>query len=475
MNALRRHVVTEALHDSGERFPEPACHPGTRTTVLKQLKSWAMATRPESTILWLHGSAGVGKSAIAQTFAGECQSLGRLGASFFFKRGHPKRGSWHGLVQTIAYQLAKFATEFLLPLQQVLDDDPLVVGRAMTVQFKRLLFEPLTHSPALDILPIIVLDGLDECAEHKVQQEILRLFIGAIRNDQLFSRFRILISSRPEPHLREIFESTETLGILGQSTLSADRATFDDIGTYLVDQLSRIRREYLARGIDLGEEWPSADALNHLVEKSSGIFVYATTVVRFVDDEYSHPGDRLESVLRLDAESTAPLDDLYSEILSAVPCGLQQLRVLHAIWEGTRDGANLGPEEIDMLLNLRQGTVRLVLRGLHSLLYVPPIQTRFVTRRFGRPRTIGVLHASFPDYLSDPRRSGPWCVSMPELHSEYLHCMIRLLSSAPTTQSTQSFYRYISAPPRKHLMDIQGAIEIVAEATERHDAFRDSD
>ncbi|KAJ7483226.1 hypothetical protein FB451DRAFT_102346 [Mycena latifolia] len=58
----------EALHDSVERFPEPACHPGTRTAVLEELKSWSVDTSPESTILWLHGCAGMGKSAIAQMF-----------------------------------------------------------------------------------------------------------------------------------------------------------------------------------------------------------------------------------------------------------------------------------------------------------------------------------------------------------------------------------------------------------------------
>jgi hypothetical protein len=56
-------------------------------------------------------------------FAGYCQSKGRLGASFFFRRGHPKRGEWNGLFPTIAYQLAKAIPEFMLPLQQVVDRD----------------------------------------------------------------------------------------------------------------------------------------------------------------------------------------------------------------------------------------------------------------------------------------------------------------------------------------------------------------
>jgi hypothetical protein len=75
----------------------------------------------------------------------------------------------------------------------------------------------------------------------------------------------------------------------------------------------------MAKGIDLGSVWLLRATLEHLVAKSSGIFVYASTVIRYVDDEYSHPVDRLDSVLSLDPRNTAPLDDLYTQVLSALP------------------------------------------------------------------------------------------------------------------------------------------------------------
>ncbi|KAJ7450146.1 hypothetical protein FB451DRAFT_1005269, partial [Mycena latifolia] len=83
-----------------------------------------------------------GKSAIAQMFAGDCHEQGRLGASFFFRRGHAKRGTWHGLFTTLAYQLAMSVPEFLLPVQQAVEADKLVAGRATTVQFHQLIEEP---------------------------------------------------------------------------------------------------------------------------------------------------------------------------------------------------------------------------------------------------------------------------------------------------------------------------------------------
>ncbi|KAJ6602056.1 hypothetical protein DFH09DRAFT_900345 [Mycena vulgaris] len=111
----------EALHDSGERFPEPSCHPGTQTAVLEQLNTWSI--HDCGPVMCLNGSAGIEKSAIAQMFAGECQTQGRLGASFFFKRRHHKRGTWDGLFTTIAYQLATAIPELSLSIQQAVEAD----------------------------------------------------------------------------------------------------------------------------------------------------------------------------------------------------------------------------------------------------------------------------------------------------------------------------------------------------------------
>ncbi|KAJ7029447.1 hypothetical protein C8F04DRAFT_1237031 [Mycena alexandri] len=220
-------------------------------------------------MMWLHGAAGAGKSAIAQMFAGNCQAMGRLGASFFFRRGHPKRGTWNGLVTTIAHQLSRAIPDLLLPLQRAVDLDPLLLSRAMPLQFERLFVQLLTNPAARQFAPVIILDGLDECADHNVH--------------------------RPEPHLREIIERAETSTIFQQPVLIADKAAFDDIRNYLRNQFTRVGSNFRARGIDLGVYWPGPDTLKHLVKKSSGMSIYAVTVIRYIDDECCHPKDRLEA------------------------------------------------------------------------------------------------------------------------------------------------------------------------------------
>ncbi|KAJ7805594.1 hypothetical protein B0H14DRAFT_2526677 [Mycena olivaceomarginata] len=448
IDLLYRHVAMEALHDSGERFPEPACYPGTRTATMEELHSWSTDTSTENTILWLHGCAGAGKSAIAQMFAKSLQTEGRLGASFFFQRGHSKRGTWHSLIPTIAYQLATSVTELLLPIQQAVEGDKLIVGRALAISFQVLLVGPLRKLSNLQRTPVIVLDGLDECADHKIQQQILHLFISAIRDHHL--RLRLLIVSRPEAHLREVLEREETFAICRHFALSADKSAYHDIRTYFHAEFARIRCEFIARGIYLEPEWPSPDEVDQLVRMSSATFIYATTVIRFIDDEYHHPADRLNSVLELDPRSTAPLDDLYTQILSVVPQEQEgpQLRILYTICIGKEETFGricVDPEEIDILLNLRTGTCRLILRRLHSLFKVPPIRTRFGSRTIAAP--IDFLHASFGDYLSDTRRSRQWCISLPCLDEECVYCLLYLFGYKPLqTDAQRDLYEQVIMP-----------------------------
>ncbi|KAF7369406.1 NACHT domain-containing protein [Mycena venus] len=439
LDILYRFIAMGAVHDSAERFAEPACHPGTRVAVLERLTTWADDTRRESSILWLHGPAGMGKSAIAQLFAGNCNNRGRLGASFFFKRGDPERGSWHRLFTTIAFQLAHSVPGLLLHIQHAVEANKLVVNQAKELQFQRLVVETLQQAPMPEVLPILVLDGLDECEDPQIQQDILRLFISVIHVHNL--PLRILIASRPEPHIRGSIETKVSSDICQLMELHADKTAYEDVRTYLKDGFCTIYSQYSAEGIDLGDAWPFPEAVEHLVKKSSGIFIYAVTVIRFVGDLYSgsHPQERLDSVLNLNPESTAPLDDLYTQILSVVKQTDRQLRIMHAIWHRESQLAFYAdPEEIDFLLVLPRGTSRLALRGLHSLLEVPPVATRF-SLRF----PVNLLHTSFADYLGDPRRSKGWCLVLPWLHSDFLHCMVRLLSSPPSTDSARLFYKEI--------------------------------
>ncbi|KAJ7660311.1 hypothetical protein DFH06DRAFT_393481 [Mycena polygramma] len=430
LDILYRSVVKDAMHNSAERPPDPACHPGTRESVLDTLRAWSRDDSPHARLMWLYGCAGMGKSAIAQTFAAECQQDGILGASFFFRRGDTGRGNWKGLFPTLAYQLAASFPQLRDALRQAVEADKLVFGQAMRHQFQKLIIAPFEKSPQLALWPIVVIDGLDECENHGVQVMLLDLVIKALQTGAF--PVRVLLVSRPEAHLREVLQASENFDVCRHLELRADASADADLRRYLGHEFSKIYKCHTSRGVFFEDGWPGEGAIDYLVNRSSGAFIYATTVVRYVDEEYTHPAERLKSVLRRKPDSTAPLDTLYTQILSTVPDRSILLRVLHAVLR-EHSSAIWDPEVIDAGLNIPAGTSRLVLRGLHSVLSVPAVRVlgcEYPTHE----HEVKLLHASLGDFLRDPMRSLDFFVDTLELDCALVRTMIEFLSSSPINQ-----------------------------------------
>ncbi|KAJ7899531.1 hypothetical protein B0H14DRAFT_3423846 [Mycena olivaceomarginata] len=150
--------------------------------------------------------------------------------------------------------------------------------------------------------------------------------------------------------------------------------------------------------------WPSQEVIEYLVEKSSGYFIYAATVIKFVDDRHFRPTEQLKALQNashLESPFSA-MDQLYTQILSTVPARyhpllIQILRALDFL------SFQLCTSKIEQLLELQPGDVQLILRNLHSVLL------------FSEPENdawewISVHHASFRDFLNDRTRSGKFYV-----------------------------------------------------------------
>ncbi|KAJ6506771.1 hypothetical protein C8R45DRAFT_817186, partial [Mycena sanguinolenta] len=399
-----------AFHNSAERYPQPRCHPETRTKILEDLWNWSSGTDPSSTVLWLHGPAGAGKSAIAQSFCQNLEAEHRLGASFFFKRRDSSRGTATKLFPTIAYQLAlsKNPSDLQQLISRTVEDNPSILHRSLPLRIQTLIVEPCQKTLIINlcrrILPkhpvVVVIDGLDECDGQNIGQEILRSIGNAIRNEYLPLRF--LIASWPEPHIHDIF--VEPCLKTFHRPLNINKS-FEDIRRYLAEEFTRIHADHHETMAAVPRPWPAAEVIDHLVEKSSGYFIYASTVVKFIDDKYFRPTERLEIIMgiaELDSESLfSALDQLCTQILVNVPQSVRPrlfrlLTVVAAKW-------NLKVPHIEQLLELKPGDVRLILRGLHSLFNIDG-------------DNVTVHHASFLDFLDNPARSGVFYVGSLQRH-----------------------------------------------------------
>ncbi|KAK6971746.1 hypothetical protein R3P38DRAFT_3413180, partial [Favolaschia claudopus] len=383
--------ATGATHDAGESFTHPPCHPKTRLKILHQLTTWSQDTRESaSQILWMHGPAGTGKSAIAQSLCEELQAQHCLAGSFFFKRGHPSRGNAAKLWPTIAYQFALISPSFKAAIALRLTSDPALVDKSLPVQLQRLLIEPFHDTDASnDRSLVIVIDGLDECEGDSRQEEILR----SLRDLASCPMLRILIVSRPEVHIKQVF---------GEAALSSCPhltvpGSYDDVKVYLTDAFENIRKDRRVVA-----SWPEEDLIRRIIDKSSGHFIYAATVIRFVEDKYCDPVDQLAIVTELqpsehNSNFVSPfpaLDELYLQILRKVPVQLPLSRVLSVI--AAKFNSDLTLSQIGQLLGLKNEKISLTMKRLHSLIEI---------RELGENQYMSVYHASFLDFLCDRNRS----------------------------------------------------------------------
>ncbi|KAG2146234.1 hypothetical protein DEU56DRAFT_731565 [Suillus clintonianus] len=87
---LSQVAVKGAEHDSRERRPHPKCLKGTRVAVLTHIYE-LLDTKEKNQLIWLHGTAGLGKSAVAFTVAERTKIKTRFAGTFFFSRKHTKR------------------------------------------------------------------------------------------------------------------------------------------------------------------------------------------------------------------------------------------------------------------------------------------------------------------------------------------------------------------------------------------------
>ncbi|KAJ7504919.1 hypothetical protein B0H11DRAFT_1709186 [Mycena galericulata] len=337
MPILHRAIAGDAFHDSAERFPQPRCHPETRQKLLDALWNWACGIEPprkwtghdfarhsvyeedngpSSPILWLSGPAGSGKSAVAQSFCQRLQEEGRLAGSFFFKRDHPSRGNARRLFPTIAYNLA-LIPQLQQIIAQTIEKDPAIVDRSMSEQLQRLIIDPCRKG-CLSEPVTVVIDGLDECEGENIQQEILWIVGKMVAGRERLPVF-FFIASRPESHIREALAESALTGL--HRPLNIEQS-FQDVEKYLVDEFRRIHGAHRTMAT-VPSPWPSSEIIKDLVSKSSGYFIFASTVIKFIDDKRFRPAARLDIILGIKhSSSESPfhaLDQLYHQILGLVP------------------------------------------------------------------------------------------------------------------------------------------------------------
>ena len=302
--------------------------------------------------------------------------------------------------------------------------NPTLHTKTMDVQLQTLIvdaFKLLSPLPQRSYL--VIIDGLDECHDMSIQQSILRLLCETITVHKLPLRF--LIGSRPESHIRASFDHESLYTVTRRVVLDEKFDPGRDIRVFLQDGFAKICAKNTILSY-VEKPWPSEGIIDLLVQRSSGQFVYAATVIKFVGANFCSPTKQLELVLKPDPTAFSDLDQLYTQILSVYPSSVNIAQVLGFVIAFDRKDL---PEVIEDILGMEEGELKQVLRGLSSLMNENRKRqgsTSYVIPHFA--------HASFSDYLFNSSRSGPFHVNPQEYSNQ-----VTIRSFAVITQLIRSW------------------------------------
>ena len=279
----------------------------------------------------------------------------------------------------------------------------------MDVQLQTLIvdaFQYLLTIPQRSYL--VIIDGLDECNDKATQQLILRLLCETITVHKLPLRF--LIGSRPETHIRHSFDQESLYTITRRVVLDETFDTAICIRVFLQDGFAKIcaNNPILSH---VEQPWPEEGIIDLLVQRSSGQFIYAATVLKFVGADFCSPTKQLALVLKPSPSAFSDLDQLYTQILSVYSAEVNIVEVLGIII--AFDEKNL-PVVVEDILGMEEDELKLVLRGLSSLMDDNDGNGECLNKEGVMSSIPHFAHASFSDYLFNSSRSGPFHVNRHE-------------------------------------------------------------
>jgi len=411
-------VAHSAFHNSEEQFDAPKCHENTRVAVLRKIMDWITGQDPETRdryIMWLTGAAGAGKSAIAHKIVELCIQSGALVASFFFNRSDGTRNNVKRLISTLAYQLASSIPAVRAAILREIEEDPLIFKKGLDYQFDALVAKSLDSEgiSKLNGPRVIIIDGLNECIDRDQQVQILNMVRKA--TEQVQPPIHFLIASRPEHEIKAVFNSQSMKNILARLVLDDTYRPNQDIERFLCDNFNEIKADHPFKDC-IPRPWPTDEDVHKVVQKSSGQFIYAATVIRYVKSLRHMPHQRLSTAIGLTPVKGdlpfAELDCLYRTILSSVE-NIQEVFMIFALCvTSSREPALdiLFASTIDLVFSLGAGELQLLLCDLGSLVSLSYTGIEF-------------LHASLLDFLFDPARSKEYFIDV-AIYNPRIFCKI---------------------------------------------------
>ncbi|KAI9783442.1 MAG: hypothetical protein M1816_001366 [Peltula sp. TS41687] len=271
-----------------------ACKGRTADTgdwLLKRSEYIEWRSSSASTILWLHGIPGAGKTKLASRAVDDLRDTferyrnDEAVAFFYCDRNQSEHRD--PVSVTLLVQLYKQKQQSGFPQ-----------GELGAEESETILL------PLVNVYPqvTIVLDALDECARD-TRIWLIKLFDTLVKKSA--NPVKILISSRPDEDIKDRFKEGSNLEI-------SARENQDDIAKFVVDAIDNSPSHWRKRiSMDLRR-----DIIETLVDKSQGMFQWASLQIRQLLKIPARERDIRDRLGRLPIDLQHAYDEIYTEIES---------------------------------------------------------------------------------------------------------------------------------------------------------------
>ncbi|KAG6830997.1 hypothetical protein H0H92_013469 [Tricholoma furcatifolium] len=430
---LSPRVVTNPMYDQQGKLP---CDEDTRTQVLEDIRIWINDMSPDSpNFLWLTGDPGCGKSAITASVARECKDRNVLWAQYFINRNNIETTDPNSYFPSIARQFADHSTDVEVSIHDSLKLKPSLMDRISPEQAVELFVDAIGVASKLypDRPVVVVIDGLDETDRTRLK-DTATIFAQLFQHLAPHRNAKVVVSSRTEDDIRNPFaRNMDDMHVKHIHLDIAAQSSIDDVSAFLRRKMASIVEEN-----DLNwEEWPGEKRMESLTTRASGLFIWAVTTAKFIQEQIDTMGTEcLNDVLdMLDTGALGDINTLYSIIL------LQTYKSPSNAWEFEKFRRIVGAivvlceplclNELGTLLDLRQTASSSPVDLIH---FVRRLRTVLVagTEEINET-TIPRLHKSFYEFITSPHAQNQFHIDLEQANGELAVCCLTMLRNAHTT------------------------------------------
>ena len=292
------------------------CDKDTRTEVLAEIMGWITDSSLQSqNFLWLTGDPGCGKSAVTASIARNCKDNGTLWAQFFINRNNVETTDPNSYFPSIARQLVNHSLDVERAIYHALKEKPSLMDSISPEQAAKLFLDAIRVASRLDPHKpvVVVIDGLDETDRARLKDTAM-IFSHLFRGLTDYRNVKVFISSRTEDDIRNPFARHMKDSHVKHVHLdTAAQSSIDDVATFLRRKMVQIVEEN-----DLNwMVWPGEKRMAVLAIRASGLFIWAITVARFLQEQIDTLGTEcLNDVLdMITTEDLGDINHLYNLIL----------------------------------------------------------------------------------------------------------------------------------------------------------------